>query len=91
MKKYKNPLLGKVELCKEGMLFSNSIKFGGEMKPQVNPREWCFLLLNALERTCKDENLLKRYKSSYFNALGSPVTQWRTKKSLLKKNYILLD
>ncbi len=92
MKKYiKNPLLGKVELLKEGIRFETGIMFSGEIKPKVRPREWFFLLENALKRTCEDEELLNDYKKVFDNWAGSSVTKWRAKKSLLEKGFILSD
>ena len=88
MKKIKNPLAGKFELSKDGLIFSKGIKFGGELNPKVNSREWFYLLIESVKNST-DENILDMYKKLFSSWLGSPVTQWRTKKSLINKGYLI--
>lgn len=86
MKNSKNPLSGMAFFNKKGaLLLSKGIKFGGELNPKIKPREWFYLLFEACKekniKTCAGSKLLEK---NY----GSRTTQWRTKKSLIKKGYL---
>lgn len=85
--KNRNPLLGKIEFDKKGNLwFDENVKFAGQLNPKVSAREWFYLLWEATRESRKkfkiDKNDMKK------SWLGSSVTQWRTKKSLLAKGYL---
>ena len=79
--KQKNPLIGKAFFDPDGNLFiRKNIKFGGQLNPKVKPREWFYLIFAGCSGDIPD-----RVKD---NLLGSRVTRWRIKKSLIAKGYL---
>ena len=84
--KTKNPLSGKAYFDQKGNLWiDRKIKFGGQLKPPIKPREWFYLILES----CKEKNIQEdKIKNFIKNTLGSKITQWRTKKNLIKKGYL---
>lgn len=86
--KSKNPLKGKVCFTPDGMWMMKDIKFGGQLRPKVKPREWFYLIYDAAKNSMEeslDEITRDRIIKSW---LGSSVTQWRTKKKLQEKGYL---
>lgn len=84
--KNKNPLSGLANFDKEGNLWlDKKIKFGSELKPKIKPREWNYLLFEA----CKEEGIpVGKVDNFIKSSLGCRATQWRTKKSLIKKGFL---
>lgn len=82
MKQIKNPLKGKVFFTEEGVEIERATLLK-PMFPSVSPREWDYLLLDGY-----DGELPKWASEWREKRLGSRVTQWRIKKSLIKKGYI---
>lgn len=84
--KNKNPLKGKAHFDEDGNLWiSKNIKFGGELNPKIKPREWFYLVIES----CKEKEFSKSKVNNFIiSTLGSRPTQWRTKKSLIKKGYL---
>lgn len=71
------------EFDKDGNLWmKKGIKLGCEMNPEVSTREWFYLLFeDCAYSDIKNWKFIK-------NILGSSVTRWRTKNSLIKKGYL---
>ena len=91
MKKINNPLAGKMFFDKQGNLYvKNGIKFGGQMNPKVSPREWFYLMFETAKESYEkiDPSILKNFDWKK-DTLGSPVTQWRTRKKLIEKGYLI--
>lgn len=82
----KNPLSGKSYFDDEGNLWmEKDIKFPRQLDPPVTPTEWFYLLFKACEeRKIPHENTKELVKSWR----RSRATEWRTKKSLIKKGYL---
>lgn len=86
MKRTQNPLSGKAYFDKEGNLFlEKGIKFGGQLKPSVRPREWFYLLLKACEEKGTLPDSVSRIRANW---TGSRTTEWRLKKALIEKGYL---
>lgn len=81
-----NPLSNQAHFDKNGQLFiKQGIKYGGQMRPSVSPREWFYLLWEV----CVEEGLPKKNINGIKkNWLGSRATQYRTKDSLKIKGYL---
>ena len=60
--------------------FPDVIKFGGQLEPKLNPKEWLFLMLEISENTPED---------FYLKILGSKSNIYRSKKTLKQKGYLL--
>lgn len=82
-----NPLVGKVGFNREGKLWmEKGIKFGEQLNPKLTVREWFFLALEAAKKDIEKNKIdATKLKKAW---LGSPVTQWRSKTSLIKKGYL---
>ena len=86
MKHSKNPLSGKASFDRHGNLWMDTdIKFGGQIEPQVTPREWFYLVWNACQEV---DYPIKKTKKLVDNWLGSRATAWRTKRGLIKKGLL---
>ena len=83
--RHKNPLSGKAFFDKDGNLsIEKGIKFGGQIKPNVNAREWFYLLSEA----CNEKEVPDSAKGLISKWVGSRSTQWRVKNSLIKKGLL---
>jgi hypothetical protein len=82
----KNPLSGKAYFDTDGNLWlTKGIPFGGQLDPKINHREWFYLLIEACKERPLPQPKVFRFLDHH---LGSKVTQWRTKKSLIQKGYL---
>ncbi len=88
MKQNKNPLVGKVGWTKDFMWLEKGIKFGGQMKPTVKPREWFYLLYFGNIKSFKENTPKEKQEQILKSSVGSKVTQWRIKNRLIKKGYL---
>ena len=77
---------GKPYFDKKGSLyFPKDIKFGGEVKPSLNPKEWWFLILEIADK----KNITKEHSEKLFNNLiGNKSNYYRIKRSLKAKGYL---
>jgi len=71
---------------KQGNLYMpNDLKFGGEVNPSLNPKEWWFLILEIANKSKITE---KKYRELVDILIGSKQTKYRIKKSLKEKGYL---
>ena len=84
MKQINNPLKGKLQLQNGEIEIKKGVLYGGQMNPKLNSREWFYLLLNGFEKE------IPKWANEWANNLiGSRSTEWRIRKSLIKKGYKL--
>ncbi len=70
---------------KGSLFFPKDIKFGGEVNPSLNPKEWLFLVLTMADKS----QLSEKHIEKLFNDLtGSKSSQYRIKHSLCEKGYL---
>lgn len=71
---------------KEGNLYyPKDIKFGGEVSPSLNPREWFFLVLMIADKSQISKEKTERL---FKHLVGSKSSIYRIKKSLINKGYL---
>ena len=81
-----NPLSKYAHLNEENDLYlRKGIKYGWQMRPKINIKEWLFLVLEACKEEGASEESIKKFTKFW---IGSSVTEWRIRKDLEKKGYL---
>jgi hypothetical protein len=71
---------------KEGNLYvPDDVKFGGELSPSLNPKEWWTLLLITAD---KSQISPERQEKLFSNLVGSASNIYKVKRSLRAKGYL---
>jgi len=70
---------------KGNLYLPDDLKFGGEVNPSLNPKEWWFLLLKIADKSKIKE---KKYQELIDILIGSKQTKYRIEKSLKEKKYL---